>query len=370
MALSKQGEATWSSSLADPQPYGYDPQYDPIVMPKKFRIRDNRLVEEDLFFKRFNERMPDWWPRFRNGKARTHLYRLLDYDFGHDKRPPPFIRKAMSHILREEHVTDFSHQLIKEQAIKHVDKMSEGDYAERPFLSFSGDLETFLVFGSSHVKHWRAKGHTVHEVYVRLDLFALWRAGYLTETSFADISTENKFDAYFQGAFGRDWLNENYIEYSNACAASCRLQDLLMGIRGRWWMQFCVVITHGDAVAADQTAYRTCESTETFGTYVKRFYRQTSSSSAASRRSLSYGGPLPDPVERPPTLPPARAPPRPDLPPPAGSSTGSLSTAMSHKNQPDMGPSPKIPPAKETPTETPQPTPPSTPPGPPPGPSP
>ena len=48
MALSKQGEATWSSPYADPQPYGYDPQYDPKVMPKKFRIRDNRLAEEDL----------------------------------------------------------------------------------------------------------------------------------------------------------------------------------------------------------------------------------------------------------------------------------------------------------------------------------
>ena len=68
MALSKQREATWSSPLADPQPYGYDPQYDPIVMPKKFRIRDNRLAEEDLFSSGLKKKCLTGGPGFEMAK--------------------------------------------------------------------------------------------------------------------------------------------------------------------------------------------------------------------------------------------------------------------------------------------------------------
>ena len=254
MALSKQCGATWSTPGAHPQLYGYEPQYDPIRQPKKQQIQDNRLEEECLFFRRYNRPLPKWWPTHRDGKAKTHLYRLIDHEGGTDNVPPPRIQKGMRHILRPEQKVDFSHQLVKEQAIKQIDEISEDDYGERPLLSFSVDLEELFALGSRHVQYWEARGRTVAEVYVRLDLFALWDAGLFTKTSFADISTEAKFDAYFLGAFGNHRLATLGIDYDRRRAASCRLHDFLIGTRRRWWPQYCVIITRGDAAAACQLA--------------------------------------------------------------------------------------------------------------------
>ena len=41
----------------------------------------------------------------------------------------------MSQKLKEGRVVNFSDKEVKQQALNHVDKSSEGDFGERPFVS-------------------------------------------------------------------------------------------------------------------------------------------------------------------------------------------------------------------------------------------
>ena len=58
----------------------------------------------------------------------------------------------MSHRLLEWHTVDFNDPVVKQQSLKHVDKMSEGQLAERPFISWSKSLEALTPFGSSKLR--------------------------------------------------------------------------------------------------------------------------------------------------------------------------------------------------------------------------
>ena len=58
----------------------------------------------------------------------------------------------MSHRLEEGHTVNFNDPVVKQQALKHVDKMSEGQPSERPFISCSKSLEAILPFGSSKLR--------------------------------------------------------------------------------------------------------------------------------------------------------------------------------------------------------------------------
>ena len=74
--------------------------------------------------------------------------------------------------------------------------------------------------------------------YVRIDLVAMWSDGKLKEDSFADLHDEAHFRNFFKGAIDEDFLVENGINFGACCAASSRLKEVLIGIRGDWWPQY------------------------------------------------------------------------------------------------------------------------------------
>ena len=133
--------------------------------------------------KKFNASLPNWWPRLPNGKMVTHVYRPLAVEDGGDLRHPRNMRSAIHHKLVQNKLVDFTDIDIKKQAIRHVN----GKYDERLFVSTSLDLNSLCWFGN------RKRGSNPE--YVRIDLLALWEDGLFTETSFADVSTEEKFNA-------------------------------------------------------------------------------------------------------------------------------------------------------------------------------
>ena len=140
--------------------------------------------DREAFQKKFNKSLPNWWPRLPNGKMVTHVYRSLAVEDGGDIRHPrEFIRSPIRHKLVQNKLVDFTDIDIKKQAIRHVN----GRYDERLFVSTSLDLNSLCWFGT------RKRGSNPE--YVRIDLLALWEDGLFTETSFADVSTEEKFNA-------------------------------------------------------------------------------------------------------------------------------------------------------------------------------
>ena len=68
----------------------------------------------------------------------AHVYRLLQDE-----------AEAMSHTVQAGESIDFMGHEVKQQAIKHVDRCSEGKYGERPFLSTSTSLEALRPFGAA-----------------------------------------------------------------------------------------------------------------------------------------------------------------------------------------------------------------------------
>ena len=109
----------------------------------------------------------------------------MDDDAGLDVKFPR-ASQAMSHISRPEEKVDFSDVMLKRQAMVHLDKCSENDMGQRPFLSASTDLGDLRAYHKSC-------GRDVKAEFVRIDMFALWLDGKLDEHSFADLSSKSAF---------------------------------------------------------------------------------------------------------------------------------------------------------------------------------
>ena len=232
---------------AKPGRYGYSPhdKYSTVIVLDE-EVLFNIVSDRKAFQKKFNKSLPDWWPRLPNGKIVTHVYRVLAVEDGGDLRHPRNMRSAIRHKLVQNKLVDFTDIDIKKQAIRHVN----GRYDERLFVSTSLDLNSLCLFGK------RQRG--LNPEYVRIDLLALWEDGLFTETSFADVSTEGKFKAYFFGdgntrsGLNSDWIDDQDIDHRLCRKACCALREVLIGLRGPWWPAYAVLINENDQILLHQ----------------------------------------------------------------------------------------------------------------------
>ena len=132
--------------------------------------------------------MPEWWPR-ANGDWATHVYRLIDEKNGSDLRFPCQLDEAIRHKVQHNIPVNFHDPAIKRQALRHVDKVSEGKVYDRPFLSTSYSLASVVGFASRK----KLKGFGSWNWIVRIDLLALWDAKLFTATSFAQLRSPIPF---------------------------------------------------------------------------------------------------------------------------------------------------------------------------------
>ena len=84
---------------------------------------------------------------------RTCTYRLVDSNNGTDLRHPVTNPDMMDKLLPGRGDVDFTDKAVKLQALKHVNKSSEGDVLQRPFLSASYCLETVVRFKQRSIEY-------------------------------------------------------------------------------------------------------------------------------------------------------------------------------------------------------------------------
>jgi hypothetical protein len=136
---------------------GYEPQRWVRQKPSNSVVEANKVASSAAFKLLTGKVLPKWFPRHADGYPITHFYRLIANETGVDVRHPP-VASAMSHRMQEPAGrVDFSDLQVKETAIMHVDKMSEGNFMRRPFLSASSQLEVLLPFGNSKVRHTKPR---------------------------------------------------------------------------------------------------------------------------------------------------------------------------------------------------------------------
>ena len=219
----------------------------PHTKPKKDIVVENMAASAEQIQKKYGKPLPAWWPFHSDGMAALHLYRLIDEEKGKDLEFPGF-EGAMSHKLRANEVVDFTDQTVQLAALLHVSRFSEGNYKKRPFISASWDFEALISFGSRKLHEAEKTNKSVVEVWVRIDLVALWLDGLFTEKSFADISSIDKFTMYFT-KIRNDY---EYEDYCNCLQASVKLKEVLIGTRGNWWVPYSLLISMADAVESCQ----------------------------------------------------------------------------------------------------------------------
>ena len=335
--------------------YGYEPQMWPHRMPKAFECRNNVELSRACFKDKFKEELPHWWPMHDNGVLVTHLYRLICESRGTDLVFPA-VTERMARKLQKDEDVDFRDKDVILQALCHVDKISEGNLAERPFLSWSKSQAALIPFGIGKMAFAKDRGRLNEYVqYVRLDLYALFQHGRFSEEIFADLTNENKFNSFFKPTVTWDFLDRKGIFYESCLQASGRLNEFLLGCRGRWWVDYSVLISDVGAVHDNQTGGY---NGTVFGTSLKAVYENL--------HARDYPPPKPPPIDcpvrrvafsspaRPASPAPAPPPPMPNRDVPRGmtsihaaapSSSLSLpAAAISHNPQPNRPGEPSTPP--------------------------
>ena len=151
--------------------------------------RKNGISDAGRFEATLNPPVPVWWPRFANGEIVKHVYRLLDEKKGSDLSFPGPLDMAICHKVQHNKPVNFHDPDIKKQALRHVDKISDGRTCDRPFLSTSYSLDAVVSFASRKT----SKGHGSWNAFVRIDLLALWDAKLFTATSFAQLRSPIPF---------------------------------------------------------------------------------------------------------------------------------------------------------------------------------
>ena len=337
----------------------------------------DEITDADSFTKAFNQPLPKWWPRKGNGKIVKYLYRLLDGECGSDLQNPADLDPAIRHYVQEEKPVNFFDPDIKEQALRHVTKINELRVSDRPFVSTSFSLDAVVSFG----KHKR-KG--INCQIVRFDLLEMWGAGLFTETSFADLSEENRFVSDFQtsedgGRVDIEWAQEHGINVVACKSPSVHLEEIMIGPRGPWWHSYALLVSDDDAVLASQVGGygKTSFGSETMNKYkavppganavsykfpyfavpaaptrpVPMVTSEASSSSDVSKRSIPILPPAKPPSPAPSAKSPrAATPPAPATPPPPATAPPPA-TQLQSATAPSLlePPAPTTPPNAEVP---------------------
>ena len=109
------------------------------------RIKANQAKDAKGFWKRYNTPIPNWWPKHDDGHLVSHVYRLIDDDQGVDLVFPK-VDNAMSDKLKENRVVNFDDASVRNLALRHDDKCSEGNFGARYFLSTMLDIWQAIEF--------------------------------------------------------------------------------------------------------------------------------------------------------------------------------------------------------------------------------
>jgi len=150
---------------------------------------------------------------------------------------------------------------------------------------------------------------------VKLDLHAACDAGVYYEGAFADLSTKRQFVKYYRRAsddFDREIQD---IDFAQCEADALCLEEVVFGMRGNWWYEFCIVVDPDTDKALDD---------QTDGFDVP-FGKKHASSQTATPLARCAGVPIPPPEPPPAHLlieaglpaPQATPPPTAPAPPPA-----------------------------------------------------
>ena len=163
--VKEEEHATLMNATSPPHKHGYEPQC--------FAQRATRGSVKQATATRGSVNdfaVPKWWPLHSDGRLVTHLYRLIDTEFGTDIAPPTFPTErnaeAISHKLKPEKRVDFSDPVVNEFALYHVDKCSEGKLWMRPFVSASLDLDTVHKFASSRAEYLKRRGQDLSLIHI------------------------------------------------------------------------------------------------------------------------------------------------------------------------------------------------------------
>ena len=189
-------EPTPLSDRAPLRDAGYQPQA-PAVQPVEWvKMQRNKLNSALAFDKKFGRQLPVSWPYNADGTCIFYAYRLLDEQHRNDLKFHG-VDPAISHLVQKEKPVNFHLPGFKVLCLEQIDKSSEGKFAKRPFLSASWELSSVVTL--AHAKCNHDKSVQFEDcIFLRIDLIAMWNDGLFTETSFLDLSTEAKFDDFFQ----------------------------------------------------------------------------------------------------------------------------------------------------------------------------
>ena len=208
--------------------------------------------DAEMFEATFKQPVPDWWPRYNN-KIVRYVFRLLDEKLGTDIKFPRPLDASIYGKVQPNELVNFHDLDIKMQALRHVDKISDGRVWDRPFVSTSYSLDAVVAFASRKT----SKGYGKWNFFVRIDLWELWGASLFTKTSFADLSSADQFASYFQrdthgGAVSNEWIQEHGIDVRQCMRESILVKEIPIGLRGTWWPGYAELVSDADAVLQSQ----------------------------------------------------------------------------------------------------------------------
>ena len=329
-----------SNNLLDKEPmlglYGYEPQLWGRPKPKDGVRNDNVTRSRVAFKKLYGVELPPWWPMHADGTPVTHAYRLICEAYGSDLVPPP-LNSSMSTRIVDGVTVDFTDPAVILQTLKHVSKISAGQYAERPFVSVSMSLESILPFGSAKITYAGYRSEV--QTWVRIDLIVMFMHGHFDAKSHVDLGSSAKFEGYFYPTVTPAFLQQHGIDFDSCTLASSRLKEIILGPRGPWWAPYSVLISDVNAILDDQIGGY---NNTVFGTKLIEFYAARGLSIPPARQDTKCSQASKIPPK------PNRVVPGLELPIPAAAASSSLAppvAALSHNVQPDPPPGLSLPPA-------------------------
>ena len=176
---------------------------------------------------------------------------------------------------------DFTDSAVILQTLKHVSRISAGQYAERPFLSVSMSLESILPFGSAKMTYAGYRSEV--QTWVRIDLIVMYMHGHFDAKSHVDLGSSAKFEGYFYPTVTPAFLQQHGIDFDSCTLASSRLKEIILGPRGPWWAPYSVLISDVNAILDDQIGGY---NNTVFGTKLIEFYAAMSHSKPPESLSI------------------------------------------------------------------------------------
>ena len=131
---------------------------------------------------------------------------------------------------------------------RHQDPSSTGNADKRLFLSWSRTVEgarRALADKLDGCPNWQAPSMPrSSQKVVRLDIHALNASGKFNENKIVDLSTKEAFDEYYSAA-GTDFPDEAKeagIDLDKCRVTAANWQEVIYGVKGRWWLPYAEVI--------------------------------------------------------------------------------------------------------------------------------